>query len=154
MRISKLGETFFFFPKHCLTDIGQLFLSALLNSLCIVINFERAVMQDDESLKPCDQALKRQGHVFEMLMKKKKNQVQIWCVMYTDNISWICFIPLLYTNRCTTHHFNSNTLLTLEIWPGPSLLMLSALSFIPATHLSLMTDKYIHNAKKIHLVTG
>lgn len=71
--MSKLGEDVFFFSKHCLPDFGQLILAALLTSLCTAINFERAVMQEDEKLKVTsralssrEQALKRQGHAFEL----------------------------------------------------------------------------------------
>lgn len=49
-RMSKLGEAVFFL-QHCLPDFGQLIRTALLTSLCIVINFERAVMKEEESLK-------------------------------------------------------------------------------------------------------
>lgn len=45
-----LGRLFFFY-KHCLPDFGQPILTALLTSLCIMINFERAAMQEDEMLK-------------------------------------------------------------------------------------------------------
>lgn len=49
VRMSKLGEAVF--SEHCLPDLGQLIFTVLLTSLCIVINFERAAMQEDESLK-------------------------------------------------------------------------------------------------------